>query len=168
MPTDLGPVIVAVLVGAVVAGAVFFMLGRRAERREAERQGRSAEQQAKQLLDRGRRDADSAKHEALLQAKEESLGLREQWEREEKERRDELDRHQQRLEERETLIDRKLNTLDDRERELQRQEQSVADRKQSVQQREGELEELGAETRKRLERVAGCRPRTQRRNWSRR
>ncbi len=155
MPTDLGPVIAAVLVGAVVAGAVFFMLGRRAERREAERRGRSAEQQAKQLLDQARRDADSAKHEALLQAKEESLELREQWEREEKERRDELDRHQQRLEERETLIDRKLNALDYRERELQRQEQSVADRRKSVQQREGELEELGAETRKRLERVAG-------------
>ena len=155
MPTDLGPVIVAVLVGAVVAGAVFFMLGRRAERREAERRGRSAEQQVKQLLDQARRDADSAKHEALLQAKEESLELREQWEREEKERRDELDRHQQRLEERETLIDRKLNALDDHERELQRREQSVADRKQSVQRREGELEELGAETRKRLEQVAG-------------
>ncbi len=155
MPTDLGPVIAAVLVGAVVAGAVFFMLGRRAERREAERRGRSAEQQAKQLLDQARRDADSAKHEALLQAKEESLELREQWEREEKERRDELDRHQQRLEERETLIDRKLNALDDREGELQRQEQSVADRRKSVQQREGELEELSAETRKRLEQVAG-------------
>jgi len=155
MPTDLGPVIAAVLVGAVVAGAVFFMLGRRAERREAERRGRSAEQQAKQILDQARRDADSAKHEALLQAKEESLELREQWEREEKERRDELDRHQQRLEERETLIDRKLNALDDRERELQRGEQSVADRRKSVQQREEELEELGAETRKRLEQVAG-------------
>jgi len=155
MPTDLGPVIVAVLVGAVVAGAVFFMLGRRAERREAERQGRSAEQQADQLLGQARRDADSAKHEALLQAKEESLELRERWEREEKERRDELDRHQQRLEERETLIDRKLNALDDRERELQRLEQSVADRRKSVQQREEELEELSAETRKRLERVAG-------------
>jgi ribonuclease Y len=148
-------VIVAALVGAVVGGAVFFVLGRRAERREAERSGRSAGQQAEQLLGQARRDAESAKHEALLEAKEEILGLREQWERDEKERRDELDRHQQRLEERETLIDRKLNTLDDRERELQRGEQSVSDRKKVVQKKEEELEALVTDCRQRLEAAAG-------------
>jgi ribonuclease Y len=151
----IGLVLVAVLVGAVVAGAVFFLLGRRAERREAERRGRSAEQQAEQLLGQARRDAESAKHEAMLHAKEEALGLREQWEREEKERRDELDRHQQRLEERETLIDRKLNTLDDQEKDLQRREQSVNDRKNALRDKEEEYEGLAAECRQRLEQVAG-------------
>ena len=147
--------IVAVLVGAILGGAVFFVFGRRAERREAERQGRAAGQQAEQILSQARRDAESAKHEATLQAKEEIMGLREQWEKDERHRREELDKHEQRLEERETLIDRKLNTMDERESELQRREQSVNDRKKAVQQRDEELDELMAEHRQRLEQVSG-------------
>ena len=155
MAADQLVTIVAVLVGAVVSGAVFFVLGRRAQRREAARQGRAAQQQGEQILSQARRDADSAKHEALLQAKEEIMLLREQWEKDERHRRAELDRHEQRLEERETLIDRKLNTMDDREGELQRHEQSVSDRKQAVQQREAELDELMTQHRQRLEQVSG-------------
>jgi ribonuclease Y len=147
--------IVAVLAGAILGGAVFFVLGRWAERREAARQGRAAEQQAEQVLSQARRDADSAKHEALLQAKEEIMGLREQWEKDERHRREELDKHEQRLEERETLIDRKLNAMDERDAELQRREQSVSDRKKAVQQREQELDELVTEHRQRLEQVSG-------------
>jgi ribonuclease Y len=155
MAADQLVTIVAVLVGVIFGGAVFFVLGRRAERRGAARQGRAAEQQAEEILSRAGRDAESAKHEALLQAKEEIMGLREGWEKDERHRREELDRHEQRLEERETLIDRKLNTMDEREQELGRREQSVSDRKQAVQTREEELDELMAEHRQRLEQVAG-------------
>ncbi len=155
MTADQLVTIVAVLVGAVLGGAVFFVLGLRAERREAVRRGRAAEQQAEQILSQARREAESGKHEALLQAKEEIMGLREEWEKDERRRREDLDRHEQRLEERETLIDRKLNAMDDREQELQRREQSVSDRKKAVHAKEEELENLMAEHRQRLEQVSG-------------
>ncbi len=148
------PYAVAVLCGALVAGAVFFFLGRRSERREAERASRSATQQADQILREARKDADKEKAQALLAAKEEIMGLREAWDREERERREEMDRHQERLEDREALIDRKLNTLDDRDQNLDVREQTLGERDRLLSEREAEAERMLAERRARLESIA--------------
>jgi ribonuclease Y len=146
---------VAVLGGGAIAGTVFYFLGRRSERRLGEAMGRSAAQQADRLLAQARREADADKAEAMLAVKHEILELREAWERESKERRDELNRHQARLEERETLIDRKLNTLDDQAKDLAGREKGLGKRESRVTQRERESEQLVEERRTKLEQVAG-------------
>jgi len=145
---------VAVLGGAAIAGTVFYFLGRRAERRLAEAMGRSAKQQAQQILSQAKREAEAEKAEATLAAKQEALELREGWDREGKERRDELERHQERLEERETLIDRKLNTLDDQAKVLEGREKGLGKRESRLAQREQEAEQLLEERRHKLEEVA--------------
>ena len=115
MGTDqIVPVILAVLGGAAVAGAAFFFVGRNFERRIAEMAGRSAEQRVNQMLQQGQREAEAAKAQAILAGQEEVMKRRQEWDREEKEQRSDIDRQQKRLVERENLIDRKLNTLDDR------------------------------------------------------
>ncbi len=148
-------IVLAALGTAAVTGAAFYIAGRRAERREASRAGRSAEQQVERILSEGRRDAESLRTEATLSAKEERMKARELLEAEAKERRDELDRHQRRLEERETLIDRKLNALDDKDRELQRRTQSLGDRENHLAKKEDEVTRAAAEHRQRLEQLAG-------------
>ncbi len=145
----------AVLGGAIIAGSVFFFLGRRVERREAERLGRSAAQKADHILRDARKDGENQKAQALLTAKEDILRLRDEWDREEKDRREELDRHQTRLEEREMLIDRKLNTLDDRARELDDRDRVLAKRDRTLTERLQEVERLAKERRERLEAIAG-------------
>jgi len=50
MDSQFIPIAVAVLAGAVVAGTVFFYVGRRRERQEAERAGRAATQRAEQIV----------------------------------------------------------------------------------------------------------------------
>jgi ribonuclease Y len=155
MPLNLLLYAAAVLGGGIIAGAAFFVVGRRIERREAERMGRSAAQKAEHILRDARKDAENQKAQALLSAKEEILRFREGWDREEKERREELDRHQTRLEERETLIDRKLNTLDDRARELDERERGLSKRDRKLTEREQEAERLAKERRERLEAIAG-------------
>ncbi len=155
MGTDQLIQIVAVLGATVVAGTAFYLIGRRAERRIAEAAGRSAEQRAKRALDEAERDAEATRARAALAGKEEVMRHREAWDREEKQRRNDLDRQQQRLAERETLVDRKLNALDDREKEFQRREQSVRDREKHLERKEGELTQAVAETRKRLEGLSG-------------
>jgi ribonuclease Y len=148
------PIIVAVLAGAALGGAVFYFLGRRAERKLAEQLGRSGAQQADRLLSQAKRDAEAAKAQALLTAKEENLQLREALEQEVKARREELERHQQRLEERETLIDRKLNALDDKAQQQEAREKGLNKRDSKLSQREKEAEELVGERRKQLETVS--------------
>src|SRR5262245_24798911 len=117
MPTDLVLILVeAVIGGAVVAGTVFFVVGRRLERRVAEAAGRSAQQQSERILSEAKREGEATRAESILAAKEEIIKAREVWEQEAHRRRDEIDRHERRLEERETLIDRKLNALDERDK----------------------------------------------------
>ncbi len=156
MGTDqIVPVILAVLGGAAVAGAAFFFVGRNFERRIAEMAGRSAEQRVNQMLQQGQREAEAAKAQAILAGQEEVMKRRQEWDREEKEQRSDIDRQQKRLVERENLIDRKLNTLDDREKELKRREQSVSDRDTHLAKQEQELKTAISGHRKRLEELSG-------------
>ncbi|MEJ2238247.1 MAG: ribonuclease Y, partial [Gemmatimonadales bacterium] len=100
-------------------------------------------------------DAEAARSQAVLEGKEQVMKSRDDWEREEKQRREELDRFQDRISQRETLIDRKLNALDDREKELQRRDQSVRDRDQHLAKKEREVEDAAAQQRKKLEELSG-------------
>jgi len=147
-------VLLAVLGGGAIAGAVFYRLGRRNEHRAAEQAGRTAEQQSQRLLADARRDAEAESTRTVLAGKEEVMKLREEWETEEKQRRQELDRIQDRIGERETLIDRKLNALDDREQGVQRREQSIRDREQNLDEKQSALEESERSAQARLEELA--------------
>ncbi len=155
MGTDQLILILAVFGAAAIAGTVFYVLGKRAERRLAELAGKSAQQQAERLLTEAHHDAETARSQAVLAGKEAVMKSREEWEREEKQRREELDRLQERVSEREALIDRKLNTLDDRENELQRRDQSLEDRDGNLSRKEHELDDAMAQQRKKLEELSG-------------
>jgi ribonuclease Y len=155
MGTDLLVLLMAVFGAAVVAGAVFYVFGRRVERRIADAAGKSAEQQSQRILAEAGRDAEATRAQAVLAGKEEVIKLREEWDAEEKRRREELDRLQERVSERETLIDRKLNALDDRDKELKRREQSVRDREKHLTDKEESVTQAITEHRKRLEELSG-------------
>jgi ribonuclease Y len=143
------------LLAAMVAGAVSFFLGKRAERRIAEAAGRSAKKQADSVLSDARRAAETAKSEAILAGREEVIKAREDWEAEEKQRRNEIARVERRLEERETLLDKKLLQLDERDTDLQRREQGVTDRGRHLESKEAELDHALADHRRNLERLSG-------------
>ena len=146
MSTTVAVFVIAAL-GAV--GAVFYVLGRRTERRLAELAGRSATQLAERTIADGRRNAEAAKAEAILAGKEEVMRAREDWERSEKERRAEIGRVERRLEERETTFDKKVEQIDRREADSNRREQSNNDKENFLTGREEEVTQV-LEKQKRL------------------
>jgi ribonuclease Y len=145
----------AVLGAACVAGAAAFFLGRWGERRRADAAGRSGAQQAERHLAEARRAAEAERTQAILTAKEEIIRAREVWEKEAQARREELERHERRMEERTALLDRKLDTLEERDKELDRRERSAAQRARQLDEGEETLKRLQAEARSRLESLAG-------------
>jgi ribonuclease Y len=151
--------VLAVLGVGVFAGAAFYFVGlgagRRGERRIAETLGRSGEQQAERHLTDARRTAETERAQALLAAKEEIIKARELWEREAQNRREELERHERRLEDRTTLLDRKLDALDQRDRELERRERAVLEQETRLKQGQEDLRRHASEHRARLEALAG-------------
>ncbi|MSR07664.1 MAG: ribonuclease Y [Gemmatimonadetes bacterium] len=154
MTIDLG-LLLAVIGSAVIAGAAFFVVGRRIERRVAEVAGQSVKQQAERILSEARRDAEAGRAASVIAAKEEIIKAREGWETEAQRRRQEAERHEKRMEERETLVDRKLNALDERDKDLQRREQAVVDRDKALAKRDEEVARAMGEHRARLEQLAG-------------
>ena len=153
MPVEMS--VITALGAALVAGAVFYMLGKRSERRIAEVAGQAAEQKASRLLEDAKRSSAALRAEAVLAGKEEVMKAREDWEGVEKERRTEIVRVERRLEERESSVDRKLVQFDEREQELQRRDQSSADREKHLAAKQEELTSVVDEHRQRLERLAG-------------
>lgn len=156
MPADLvGVVPVAVLGGVVIAGAVFYFIGRRTERRLIEAQGRSAADEAERIVSEARREATTVKAEGAVKAKEDVLSARENWDKEAHKRREDFERQEHRLDERDRSIDRKMNTLDDREKEIKGKERSLSDKEAEAENYREELARIISEKRRRLEKASG-------------
>ncbi len=83
MSTTVAVYVLAALGAVGLTGAVFYLLGRRSERRLTEAAGRSAAQLAERSKTDALRDADAAKAAAFLAGKEEVMQSRENWERDE-------------------------------------------------------------------------------------
>ena len=92
----------------------------------------NAEHEANRLRTQGEADSKRALKEALLEAKEQDLKLRNEFERETKEKKAEIQRMEQRLTQKEDSLDKKLEALDQQKENLQKQEDAVKELQQKV------------------------------------
>ncbi|HEX4573636.1 MAG TPA: ribonuclease Y [Gemmatimonadales bacterium] len=127
--------IVSALLGAgVVAGAAFYVVGRRLERRAAEAAARTVAAEGARLLE-------EARIRMVLAAKEELLQTRAGWEQDAARRRQDIERREQ-------AVDQRGAALDEQGRGLER-------RGKTADERERALSASELEARARLERIAG-------------
>ncbi len=112
--------IITFVVTAVVAAVIAFRLGVSYRKRIAEAEIGAAEEQAKKILNDAVRAADSKKKEALIEAKDEIHKLRNEADRDIKERRSEVIRQERRLAQKEESIDKKTDNLEKKEELLQK------------------------------------------------
>ncbi|WP_090793782.1 ribonuclease Y [Pelagirhabdus alkalitolerans] len=121
----------------------------------AEKKISSAEELAKQIVQEGHRNAEVAKKEALLEAKDENHKFRQEAEQELRERRVELQKQENRLMQKEENLDRKDETLDKRESMQEKRDQSLAEKQQQIEEMEGKVEAMLQEQQAELERISG-------------
>lgn len=121
----------------------------------AEKKISSAEELAKQIVQEGHRNAEVAKKEALLEAKDENHKIRQDLEQEIRERRLELQKQENRLMQKEENLDRKDETLDKRERMQEKKETTIAEKQQQIEEMEGKVDALLLEQQAELERISG-------------
>jgi len=130
------PVFISVLAGVVVlAGAAavlaIFLYKKNAEKKVGSASDRvhkiitDAEAEAAQIVAQGKEDSKRALKEALLEAKEQDLKLRNEFDKEVKDKRAELQRQEQRLSQKEDVLDKKTEALDEQKEKLLRQEDEV-------------------------------------------
>ncbi|WPD20046.1 ribonuclease Y [Thermaerobacter composti] len=144
MVVPTGVFVLILLATLVIAGLAGYLV----RKVVAESRIGSAEALARQLIEEGRKEGEARKREALLEAKEEVHRLRTDFERESRERRQELQQLERRLLQREEALERRARQLDERE-ELMRARERDLDRAEEL------VEELRLRQMTELERTAG-------------
>jgi ribonuclease Y len=102
-----------------------------------------------------RREVEEIQREARLVAHEEAARARELFEKETKERRQELAEIEKRLMHRDANLDRKVDLLDRKTEEVTKKESAVGEREKELHKLQGELDELKRLSQQELQRVAG-------------
>lgn len=145
-------VIATLIVTAVITAVISWKLAIAHRIKTYEAQVGSAEERAKQILadaeKQGRKSAEQAKKEALLEAKDEALKNKNEFDREMKERRAEVQSYEKRVTQKEENLDRKIETLEKKEARMNQKEQSLDAKLASA-------EEVHAKQLQELERISG-------------
>ncbi len=107
-----------------------------------------AEDKAREIIDEALKTAEAKKREALLDAKEENLKIKNDFEKEMKERRNETQRTEKRLLSKEENLDRKAE-------QMEKKETALAQKESSLDKQKAKVEELQARRLQELERISG-------------
>ena len=132
---------VAGLLLGVVADSVY-------RKNVSEKKLGSAEEEAKRILNEAIKTAESKQREAMVEAKEAILTARNEWEKEEKERRSDIQKQENRLQQKEENLDRKTENIEKKEEALQAKMAELESAKE-------EVEGIKARQMAELERISG-------------
>ncbi len=147
---------IVVIIGlAALCAAFFFTLGYFIRKEIAKRKMKDAEDRAKKTLEDAKLGAGKIRHDAELEAKDLLLKLRTEFEKETKDRRQELVALEKRLMQKEESMDRKLDTLDRKEKEIEHRNRSLGDKERHLGVKEKELEALVVDEKEKLQRISG-------------
>lgn len=138
----------AVIAAAVACGIIGIGVGYVYRRKIAEGKIGQAEVEAERILTTARQNAEARKKELVLEGKEEIHKLRNDAERENKERRNELQRLERRLLQKEEHLDKKMDSLE-------KKEEGLLHKVEDMDKMQARIEALHGEKLAELERISG-------------
>ena len=140
-------IIIEIILAAIAAltggGAGGYMM----RKQTAEKQIGSAEEEARRIVKAAESKGEAAKKEKLLEAKEDVHRLRQELDRETRDRRNELQRQERRLVSKEENLDRKLDSLE-------KKEENLAFKEAKLEKSQAAIDELHEKQKSELERIS--------------
>ena len=127
-PVWIAFIVVAILVGGGIGVILYHFL----YRKNTEKKIGDADQRVKQKLEEAEAEGERLKREAILEAKEQDLKLRKEFEHESREKKAEIARTESRLAQREDVLDKKESALDRKNESLEQQKRNLAARESEV------------------------------------
>ena len=144
------------LVGiGILAGLVLFLLGYMMRKYGAEKKIVVAEKKALYIVEEAKKNAENRRREVDLEAKDLLYRMRTEFEKETKDRRQELLGLEKRLVQKEENLDRKVEVLDKKDKDILQREKSIVSKEQAIESRIKELDVLLAEEKEKLQRISG-------------
>ena len=151
---DTNLIIIAVL-AVLVAGLALVVFSLLSKKKFAEDRARESAAKAEQILQSARKEAENTLREAALQAKDYQLQVKLDFERETRERKNEISQLEKRLLQKEDTLDRKTEALEARAQEFGKREREIAELEHKLERGNAELKEIIREAKENLERIAG-------------
>ncbi|NLL91438.1 MAG: ribonuclease Y [Ruminococcaceae bacterium] len=136
------------VVTIAVSGAVSFFLGMAYRKRVAEARIGSAEDESKRIINDAIRTAEQKRKEIVIEAKDEIFKIRNESEKELRDRRNEITRQERRLTQKEESYEKKVV-------QYERDNQSLMDRRKNLDDKINEIEEIKKSQSEELERISG-------------
>ena len=120
-----------------------------------EKRTQGVRDQAKNILNDARKEAETIKKEAILQAKDSLFQMKAELERESKEARKEFQGLEKRILQKEENLDKKSEAMDKRESNIAKREKLILQQENQLVEKDRELQSLYEEQRQKLESLAG-------------
>ena len=133
---------------AVVLAVIGFFIGMSYRRKSDDKAIGSAKEEAKRILSDAMKTAETKKKELLVEAKDEVLRLRQENDKELRERRSDIQRQEHRLQQKEENLDKKIDNLEVKEEKLQKRAKEIEDKLE-------ECERIKKSQMELLERISG-------------
>lgn len=140
--------VIAVVVTLIVTAVVVYFVTTAYHKKVTETKIGNADEKAREIIDEAVKAAETKKREATLEAKEESIRVKNDLDKEVKERRAEIQRSERRIVQKEENLDRKLEAIEKREAGFAAKEEEINRQKEQV-------AKLNEERVQELERISG-------------
>ncbi len=134
---------------------VAFLLGRFMLIKVGKSRLHEAERMAEEILEEAHREAENIKKAKILEAKDEWYRFKQQFERETRQKRNELHRLERQIAAREANMDRKADLIKKREQDLARLREEILLRERELEKKDRELDRLILEQAQKLEEISG-------------
>ena len=152
---EIGIAVAIAVVAAVLAGVVCYFLGKKITDKVRNAKIGSAESVVAKMKEDAEQECKALKKEAILEAKEQDLKLRNDFEREAKEKRAELQRMEQRLTQKDELLNKKDNNLLKKNEELEQQKKEYEKKVQNLSAKQEKIDKEYERVVAKLEEIAG-------------
>lgn len=144
----MGSVIIAVVITLLVTAVVVYFVTTAYYKKVTEAKIGNADEKAREIIDEAVKMAETKKREAMLEAKEESIRVKNDLDKEVKERRAEIGRSERRIVQKEENLDKKLEAIEKREA-------GFAAKEEEINRQKAQVAKLNEERVKELERISG-------------
>ena len=146
-----GMLILAIVVALVVGVAVGYVFKQRLSRKRLE----SSENLSARIIDEAKKEAETIKKEAVLQAKENLLKVKTEFERDSRDRKGELDVLERRLRSKEENLDRRTDLLSQKEVAIENREKTLLQKESQLNEKHDRASRILEEQQRKLEQIGG-------------
>ncbi len=143
-----------ILLGAVL-GVIGFIIGWFVARHIGKNKVVNAQREAQRIIEQAEKEAKHLKRENILEAKDEAFQLKQSLEKETKNRRNELQRIEEKLTSRERNLDKRHDILVKKEEEVKNYDQRLKTKEERIKKQEQRLDKLIEEQNIQLEKISG-------------